>query len=784
MDAGRLLEGSSEPARHDSLRLANLQEMYGLPMRERSLADYWRILLKRKWIVFATIFVVVIMAALISVRMTPIYEAATRILISPQVSSPLNFKESNGAQATDDQQRDIDTKVKILQSDTMAELAIHRLDLDAHPDFAGKARTQSSGGIAVSESPANERLRQEQLIRKLQGSLRVQQIPDTSLVEIKYSDPNPSIAADVANALAAAFIEQNVKSRYDSTMQAADWLSKQLADLQIKMESSQSKLVQYQKEHNIVGTDDKQNLTTEKLDELNKELTAAQADRIQKESLYQVATNGNPETLSTVLQDPILTALRQRQTELQAEYALLSTQFGPGYPKVTEVKNQLDQIDKSYRDQVQASVNRIRNDYQAALNREGMLQAALAEQMGVADRLNENAIEYKVLKQEADSNRQLYDGLLQQLKEASLAAGLDSSNIRVVDRARVPLHPASPNIPRNLEFALLVSLVAGIALAFGLEALDSTVRTPEQAESISGLPTLGVIPLQPALDGPAIGMTKAHLLKTAARNGKGPRPLICYLEPQSEIAEAYRTLRTSILLSSATHPPRSILITSSAPRDGKTMTCLNIAIVLAQQGKRVLLLDADMRRPNIHKAFNLKGQVGLSNILTGSAKVSDALQPTIQPNLFAIPAGPIPPHPSELLSSPLMQELLTTFCNDYDHVIVDSPPVISVTDPVLLSVQTDAVLLIVRSGQTTAAHVRRTRDLLQSVKADLLGVVVNAADLASPDYYYYYYGSKYHHYTREDKKDFAKSNNGWDSHEGAPHVQDEAVSKSSSGTDS
>ncbi len=759
MDTGRLLEGSSESVRHDSLRLANLQEMYGLPTRERSLRDYWQILQKRKWIVFATMFVVVVMAALISIRMTPIYDAATRILISPLVSSPLNFKESNGSQATDDQQRDIDTKVKILQSDTMAELAIHRLDLDAHPEFAGKAQTQNSGGIVVSESPAHERSRQEQLIRKLQGNLRVQQIPDTSLVEIKYSDPNPSLAADVANAIAAAFIEQNIKSRYDSTMQAADWLSKQLADLQIKMESSQSRLIEYQKEHSIIGTDDKQNLTTEKLDELNKELTGAQAERIQKESLYQIAATGNPETLSAVLQDPILTALRQRQTELQAQYALLSTQFGPGYPKVTEIKNQLDEIDKSYREQLQTSVNRIKNDYQAALNREGMLHAALTEQMGVADRLNENAIEYKVLKQEADSNRQLYDGLLQQLKEASLAAGLDSSNIRVVDRARVPLHPASPNITRNLEFALLISLVTGVALAFGLDALDSTVRTPEQAESISGLPTLGVIPLQAAFEAPGTGMAKAHLLKTTPRNPPRPRPLICYLEPQSEIAEAYRTLRTSILLSSATRPPRSILITSSVPQDGKTMTCLNIAIVLAQQGKRVLLLDADMRRPNIHKAFGLKGQVGLSNILTGGANLSDAIQPTVQPNLFVLPAGPIPPHPSELLSSPLMQDLFTTCCKDFDHVIVDSPPVISVTDPVLLSVQTDAVLLIVRSGQTTAAHVRRTRDLLQSVKADLLGVVVNGADLASPDYYYYYYGSKYHHYANENKKDYSNKSN-------------------------
>jgi len=751
VDEGRLFEGSSEIERRDPLRSANLQEIYGLPIREHSISDYWRILQKRKWSVIVSVIVVLITAGLVNIRMTPIYEAETRILISPQVSSPLNFKDNNTTQATDDQQRDIDTKVKILQSDTLAELVIHRLNLDANPDFAGAAQTQSSGGITVSESPAREAARQEQLIRKFQGNLRVQQVPDTSLVEIRYSDPNPSLAANITNTIAATFIEQNVKSRYDSTMQAADWLSKQLADLQIKMESSQAKLVEYQKQHNIVGVDDKQNLTTEKLDELNKELIGAQADRIQKESLYQVATTGNPDTISAVLQDPILTSLRQRQTELQAQYALLSTEFGPGYPKVVETKNQLAQIDQDYREQVQNSVNRIKNDYQAAVNREQMLQAALVEQTGVADQLNENAIEYKVLKQEADSNRQLYDGLLQQLKQASLAAGLDSSNIRVVDRARVPLHPARPNIPRNLEFALLVGLVIGIALAFGLDALDTTVRTPDQAESVSGLPILGVIPLQPMFDEPLTISAKAHLPKKIPRYSTRPWPLITYLDPQSEIAEAYRALRTSVLLSSVTHPPCSILVTSSVPQDGKTMTCVNLSIVLAQQGKRVLLLDADMRRPTVHRVFGLSGQLGLSNILTGGADMNDAIQATVQPNLFVIGAGPAPPHPSELLSSSLMLDLLRKWRNDYDHIIVDSPPVISVTDPVLLSVQMDAVLLVVRSGQTTATHVRRTRDLLQSVKANLLGIVVNAADLTSPDYYYYY-GSKYRYYTHKESK--------------------------------
>lgn len=747
MNAGRLPGGPIDLAQYDARRIANVQEMYSLPSHEQSIGDYWRILQKRKWTLIVSVIVVVIAAGLISLHMTPIFDATARLSISQQPSNLLNFKDGDNSQSSGNQQQDIDTQIKIMQSETMGETVIRRLNLDGRPEFAGTYLTKNSGGIAVSESVTKERLREEGLIRKFLQNLKVQQVPSTSLVDIRYSSPDSSLAAEIANAIATIFIEQNIKARYDSTMQAADWLSKQLADLQIKVESSQAKLVQYEKEHGIVGTDDKQNLTVDKLDELNKELTQAQADRIQKESLSEIAKSTSAESLGPILQDPVLTALRQQHTQLEAQYAMLSTQFGVGYPKVLEIKNQLDLIDKTYKEEVQNSVNRIQNDYQTALKREQMLQGALTEQTTVADQLNQNAIQYKVLRQEADANRQLYEGLLQKLKEASLAAGLESSNIRVVDRARVPLHPARPNIPLNMEFAVLIGLVGGVAIAFALEALDTTVRTPDQAETISGLPTLGVIPLHSMLDAAVSRINTSRLLHAGPHNKARLESLIAYLEPRSEIAEAYRALRTSILLSSVGQPPRSILITSSVPQDGKTMTSVNTAVVLAQQGKRILLVDADMRRPSVHKIFGLGGHVGLSNILTGGAKTSDTLQATVQPNLFVIAAGPIPPHPSELLSSALMQDLIKKWREEFDHVIIDSPPVISVTDAVLLSVQMDAVILVIRSGQTTTALVRRTRDLLQSVKANILGVVVNAADLTSPDYYNYYYRSKYRYYT-------------------------------------
>lgn len=758
----KLLEGTTELAPPDWTAIATVQDMYGFSSRERTLGDYWRILRKRKWTLVVSLVVVVTAAALISLRMTPIYDAVARISISSQApSSILNFKDNQQYSESVDQGMLIATQVNILQSNTLALLVIHNLGLNNQPEFAGKDRP-TTGGVPVSGSSPETLGREDQLIGTFHSNLNVMPVPNTAILEIKYSSSDPRLAAEVANTIANTFIEQNIKARFDSTMQAADWLSKQLADLQIKVETSQTRLIEYQKEHGIVGTDDKQNLTFEKLNELGKQLTQAQADRIQKESLYQIAKGTNPDALASVLQDPALATLWQQQTQLQTQYAQLRTQLGSEYPKVLEVQNQLNQINKAYQEELQTGVLRVQNEYYTAVKREQMLKAALDEQTAVANQLDENAIEYRILKQEADSNRQLYDGLLEKLKEASLAAGLNSSNIRIVDKARIPLFPARPNVPRNMLFAVLLGLVGGLAVAFALEAVDTTVRTPDQVQSVSGLPVMAVIPFKADTGGAKAQGAGSRLLLTAKQSSTRAGALVCYLEPQSEISEAYRTLRTSILLSSAGHPPQVLLFTSALPQDGKTMTSVNTAFVMAKQGKRVLLVDADLRRPSIHKVFGLRPEVGLSNVLSGGANWKDVVQPTMEATLFLLPSGPLPPHPSELLGSGLMQDLIREWRKEYDHIIVDSPPVLSVTDAVLLAVQADMVTLVVRSGQTTMGAVRHARDLLLQLKAPLRGIVLNAVDLQSPDYYYYYYsGSKYRgYYTDKDAPKLKEALNG------------------------
>jgi exopolysaccharide transport family protein len=742
-----LLDGPLTNASRTPRQLERIQELYAKPVPEPTLRDYWRLLIKRKWTILVCALLLVTLAGLVSLRITPIYEATARVSVSGQSQNFLNFSDKMQSSDASNEQFSIDTQVKILQSNTVALLVIRNLGLDQRPEFAGVPPSDSKPGILSKMTPQSLG-REEQMISVFRENLRVQQIPNTSIIEIKYASPDASLAAEVANATAQTFIEQNIKARYDSTIQAADWLKKQLADLQIKVESSQAKLVHYQKENGIIGADDKQNLTVEKLDVLSKELTQAQADRIQKQSVYEIAKGSNAETIGIILQDPALTNLRQQQTELEAQDAQLGSQFGSSYPKVQEVRSRLNLINQAYNKELQNGLRRVQNDYDAALKREQMLQAALNAQTSVADQLNMSAIQYKLLKQEADSNRQLYDGLLEKLKEASLAAGLNSSNIRIVDKARIPMAPARPNIPRNLEYALVLGLVGGIALAFALESIDTTVRTPEQVESISALPMLATIPLKGEL---RKDPEKATALLRAKPLERTPAALVAYLEPQSEIAEAYRALRTSILLSSAGSPPRTVVFTSPVSQDGKTMTSVNTAIVLAQQGKKVLLVDADLRRPGVHLSFGLRPHVGLSNILSGGSDLSAATFSTHQRNLSVVPAGTVPPQPSELLSSELMQELLSQWRDDYDHVIIDSPPVLFVTDAVLLSVLADAVVLVVRAGQTTVGAVRRARELLLHVNCNLLGCVFNAADLHSLGDYYS--GSRYGgYYTDAERK--------------------------------
>ncbi len=767
MSLGPLVPRSNDPRNGDGLRELQPGEpaeflrpigsaLYNvLPAQESTLREYLRVLIKRKWMVTAVVAGIFMAVAVASLRQTPIYEATGQIVVNKADSNVITFKDSMPVVDYYDQS-DLDTEVRILQSDLLALQVIGKLNLDRRPEFGGHSDQKQAN--LVADPLQSDPNRTSALLGGFRGHLRVALIPNTRIIEIHYSSTDPQLAASAVNTLAATYVEQNFKTKFDSTMQASNWLSNQLVDLQMKVETSQEKLVRYQKEHEILGADEKTNIITEKLDELNKEMTAAESDRMQKEAVYrQTQTNDPDEIAAAIIADTsgngstatsaLLDKLREQQAGLRIQVAELSSQFGPSYPKVIQLNNQIKEIDHQMQSETNKAVDHLKGQYLAALQRENMLSGSFEKQKQEANKLNESAIEYSILKRDLDTNRTLYEGLLEKLKEAGVTAGLRSNNFRIINAARVPTSPSEPNIPRNLAFALVLGIISGVGLAFVLENMDNTVRTPEQATALSALPSLGMIPL--GSKSASYGGSGKRLALTAS---KEVVETVTQVRPQSQMAESYRALRTSLLLSNLGAPPKVIMVTSARPQEGKTTTSVNTAIVLAQKGVRVLLIDADLRRPSIHKTLGMGPRSGLSNVLTGSATVQQTIVASpILPNLFIMPAGTPPPNPAELLASSNMRDLVLELREQFDHIVIDTPPTLSVTDAVVLSPRADATILVIRSGQTTKQALRRARDILMQVNAHVAGVLLNAVDLSSPDYYYYYeYQGKYGAYYQEE----------------------------------
>src|ERR1700723_1799582 len=744
----------------DLLQVKGPQTIYPyFTQQQNSILHYWQILRKRKWVALATFAIVFALSVIATLNATRLYQATSKVAIFPENPNALGFKDAETSNPDFDYEATLETQAAILRSDALAMKVIEAMHLDQDPNFTGATRPQAPADESIRVSSMQpDPAKAAGLLGAFRGGLSVQLIPTSRLVQISYTHTDPRLATEIVNGLVRTFIEENFRTKYESVTQTSEWLSTELADLQLKVQTSEQKLGRDQKERGIVGVDEKQNIVTSKLDELNKELTEAQTDRIQKESNYRLAAAGDPAAFTRTSREgdsSMVEKLREKEADLAIQYAQATTQFGVAYPRVVELNNQLKQLRKEITAEETRMQQRIRDEYLAALQRESLLTTAFEQQKQQANQLNESAIEYSTLKRDAETNRQLYQDLLQRLKEAGVSAGLRSSNIRVVDIARTPTQPIKPNVPRNLELGLLLGLICGIGLVFVLESLDTSIRNTEELSAISALPALGIIPLQLSSN----GNLRKRLKTVSAEIEKAESPtLVTYARPQSEAAEAYRALRTSILLSSFGAPPKVILVTSAMPQEGKTTVSANSALVLAQRGSRVLLVDADLRRPAVGKLFGIRSRGGLSTLISGSDKVEDVVLPCPEvPTLWILPAGPIPPQPAELLGSSVMKDLIAHWRDSYDHVIIDTPPCLSVTDAVLLSPEADRVILVARSGQTTKAGLRRACDVLQQVNARVMGVVLNALNRRSGEGYYYQYGygGRYanHYYSDESAED-------------------------------
>jgi len=736
-----------------------------LSPREPHLYDYLLILRKHQWLILSFMLAVVTIVAIATFRMRPVYVATARIEMDRENANILPFQGSDSYDFMMDLENYIETQSKILTSETLALQTIRNSGLTARPEFSspdGPSEAVAIGSLANQKRPPE--------LAGFLGSLSVKRVPNSRLMDVSFESTDPQLAARIVNAHIATYIEQNFRSRYDATTRATSWLTDQLEELKVKVQRAEDARIAYERQNQIWTLDDKQNITTQRLADVNKELTDAQSERMRKESLYEFAKSGNLDAVPQIQNNAGLMDVLKRRTEVSRDYNEALSQYGPNFPRVQRLQAQLKEVDDTVEKEKQRILSGLESDFREARQRETMLTQALDVQKGEANKMAEKLVEYNILKREAEANKTLYDGLMTKFKETAISQSLRSSNIRVVDPAMIPSTPARPAKARNVALAFLVGLVGGIGLALLREYLDNTVKTPDDVETLARLPSLAVVPQFAGSNGTA---KKQGLLQGfAASNGHEKRiELVAQHLPKSQMSEAFRALRTSILLSQADHPPQVILVTSALPREGKTTAAANLAVTLAQLGDRTVLVDADLRKPGVGRLLNLGSgkYAGLSSYLAGvsSLDLVTVPHPAI-PNLAAIPTGPLPPNPADLLSSHKLADAIAELRTKYKFIVIDSPPVMAATDAVILSVQTDGVLLVVRSGETPKEAFTRTRDLLNSVKCRILGVVLNAVDSNAPDYYYSY---RYYPYSYGyGPQEAAEIPHGEDSESAAEHL--------------
>ncbi len=722
------------PAQIDVLRPSRAQT-FDLSPREPHLYDYLLILRKHQWLVLSFMLTVVTIVGVATFRMHPVYIATAKLEIDRENGSILPFQASDSYDYAMDMDNYIETQSRILTSETMALQTIRNSGLAAHPDF-------SNGGV-VSEAIATGSLANQKRppeIAAFLGSLTVKRIPNSRLMEISFESTDPVLAARILNAHLENYKAQNIQSRYDATAEASAWLASQLSDLKLKVERSETDRINYERENQIWSLDnDKGNMTTQRLSDLNKDLTDAESETLKKRALYEYAESGALDAVPQLRDNTVLQDMQKRRAELSVLYTDAVNQYGPNFPKVQRLQAQIKDLEDQMTRERRGIVMELKSDYDEARAREELLSERLDQQKAETNAMSEKMVQYNILKRDADANKALYEGLLTKLKEAGISAGLKSSNIRIVDPAMIPSAPSRPAKARNIALAFLVGLVGGIGLALLREYLDNTVKTPDDVENLSRLPSLAVVP---AFGDTGTANRRTGLLKGVSTNGHDKRiELVAQHLPKSQMAEAFRALRTALLLSQPDHPPQVILVTSALPREGKTTAAANLAVTLAQLGDKTVLVDADLRKPGVGRLLNLGSgkYAGLSSFLAGASTLDLVTVPhPAIPNLAAIPTGPLPPNPADLLSSHRLADAIAELRTKYKFIVIDSPPIMAATDAVILSVQADGVLLVVRSGETPKEAFTRSRDLLVSVKSNLLGVVLNAVDAGAPDYYYSY----------------------------------------------
>jgi polysaccharide biosynthesis transport protein len=701
------------------------------------LLDYLKILHKRRWTAATAFLVVFVGTMLYTFTVTPIYEAKTRLLIESDNPNVVSFKE-----VIDEQGAKADyyhTQYNILQSRTLARKTLDGLGLWEHP-LLGVPPAKPGllgrllGGGGTPDVPGNGAPETAEQARAIDGfltRLTVSPIRNSRLVDLRFRLPDPELATRVVNALARNYIEQNLEYRFVASKEASDWLGDRLSEHRRQVEQAEMALQAYREQTDAIPLQHRENIVIQKLTDLNAAVTQAKTERFQKQALYNQLESLRQNRSAALDSFPAILAnayIQQQKAELaqlQSQYTQLSEKLGERHPEIVKVRSAIELAQAKLDAEVAKVVQSVRNEYQSALAQENSLIGALNQQKAEAQAMNRKAIDYGVLEREVESTRQIYESLLQRAKETGISSELKTSNIRIVDHAERPRTPVAPRTALNLIGALFGGLLLACGLAFFFEYVDNSLKTPEEVRTYLGLSTLGMVPaLNP-------------------KTWKGREPLINAGVPPN-FAEAFRAMRTNVLFSAADDGARSLVVTSTGPGEGKTMVAANLAIGFAQAGQRVILIDADMRRPRLHDMFEQPQEPGLSNLMVGHAVVSATIRKSGVPGLWLLTAGRIPPNPAELLGSQRFRDFIQLISQHFDSVIIDSPPIMAVTDAAVASTAAAGLVFVVGAEMTSRHAARAAIEQLQHGHPRFLGAVLNRVELERNSYYYSgYYRREY-----------------------------------------
>lgn len=700
---------------------------------DSALSDSLIILRKRKLPVIIIVVIALAVGLYKSLTQPRIYESSSKIEVRSGESQQFKVDPAQ-ALSGDSTSNKMAAEVVILQSDSLLLTVAKEMNLCNNPDFLGV-----KGPIPFRL--IDDLTVREKTLQRMHTQLQIALVPKTDIIRLGYSSLNAKLSADIVNRLVADYIQRSYETRYLSTQRVSQWLSGQLDDLKRQVESSQEKMLDLQRKLGMLGFDPTKNQNTTTLEDMSLALAQARIARILAESRYREMTTMDPNAIEDSIDasrsttPPALTALRTQISTTKAALADLEANLGPNHPQVKAQKAQLQALLKEQDSEQNRLLAQAKENYVIAKASEDRIAGSLDQQKADAYKMRDDLVEYTLRQREFESNRTLYEGLLQRLRTAGVEAGLESLEIDIVDPA-VPA--AAPTLKRKTTIvltALIVGLMGGVIVAFLLESLDTGLNDITDIEGVLQLPSLAIVP-----------KVKQNPAEVTPQMSIAQKNLTVLTSPKSQFAEALRSLRTSLLLSTTGKPPKFILFTSSTPSEGKTTISTNTSCILAQGGTRVLLIDADMRRPNVHPKFGLNSKIGLSTLLTGGSTFEETIQQITElRSLDIIASGPVPPFPSELLSSQAMRTMLENAAPLYDYIVIDSPPVLSVTDGVILAREADAVVLVVRHGKSNKHVIRRARDLLIRAGAPITGIVLNAVDVTSVEYQGYYGQSAYHY---------------------------------------